>query len=210
MKIRMNDLGKIFEKHGTDKASKHKYHLIYDNIFKSKRNKEVDFLEVGIWKGVGMASFLEYFPKGNIYGLDIFTRIKPEEIPILKNPRTSWIKADSTHPSCMPLVKLFNTKFDFILDDGAHWPEANKLTFRHLKKFLKPDGVYIIEDVWPMERMTNSQLNHKWLKQHPDRYNHLSNEMFLKELEDSGMEIERFDNREIAHPDSYVITLKNK
>jgi len=205
-------LQEIFEKNGTDKASKHKYHEIYEPLFKSNKNKKINFLEVGIWKGHGMQAMLDYFPKAQVYGLDIFSRMTPDEVPVLKDPRAHWAKADTTKSqTASVLATEFNVKYDYILDDGAHHPEANMLTFRYCSPFLKKGGVYIIEDVWPMERMSSAQLNHHWLVQHKDRYNTFKNEAFLRELEDSGMEIERFDNRSVSgHPDSYVITLRKK
>lgn len=206
----MNELKTIFDKFGADKSSKHKYHEIYEPLFKENRNKEINFLEVGIWLGKGMEALLEYFPKANVYGIDIFTRMTPNDVPVLSHPRAHYAIGDTTEISTTSLLrKEFGVEFDYILDDGAHWPKANMLTFRHCSPFLKDGGLYIIEDVWPLERMNSQQLKHPWLKKHPDRYNPLDNEAFLRELEESGMEMERFDNRHISgQPDSYVITMR--
>jgi len=205
----MNELGKIFTKHGADKASKHKYHEIYEPLFAPKKDEEINFLEIGIWMGYGMASLVEYFPKGMIYGVDIFSRMEVNDVPILDHDRTDYAKADTTKPEFSDVLsKTFDVQYDYILDDGAHYPEANMLTFRHASPYLKPGGKYIIEDVWPLEQMDTQQLSHSWLKKHPQRYNALANQMFLNELETSGMSIERFDNRaKSGHPDSYVIVL---
>ena len=52
------------------------------------------------------------------------------------------------------------------------------------------------------------ELEHPWLRRHPDRYNALDNNMFLKEIEESGMTITRHDNRKLTgQPDSYIIEL---
>jgi SAM-dependent methyltransferase len=203
------NLKQIFEKHGTDKASKHKYHEIYEPLFEPKKNDEINFLEIGIWKGLGMASLIDYFPNGQIYGADIFTRMTPNDVPILQHERAHYIKADSMSWGITSLLeRKFNVEFDYILDDGAHYPEANMLTFRHCSPFLKTGGKYIIEDVWPLEKMTTQQLNHSWLNKYPDRYSQLANAKFLGELHKSGFEIETFDNRNVSgHPDSYVIVL---
>ena len=206
----MKSLREIFEENQTDKGSKHSYDTIYEPLFEPRRNDDINFLEVGIWKGHGMASLHDYFQNGRIYGIDIFTRMTPEEVPILQEWRCDWAKGDTTNPSISGLlVAKFGVMFDYILDDGAHHPEANMLTFRHLAPFLKVGGYYIIEDVWPLEKMTNKELQHDWLVKNPEQYSHLKNEMFLRELENSGMKITRYDNRQISgKPDSYVIVLQ--
>lgn len=206
----MKTLRQIFDEHKTDKGSKHSYDRIYEPLFEPRRNDQINFLEIGIWKGLGMASLHEYFPNGNIYGVDIFTRINPEDVPILQEGRCSYVKGDSTKPEISSvLTREFGVQFDYILDDGAHHPEANMLTFRHTCKFLKPGGYYIIEDVWPLELMGPKQLKHDWLVKNADLYSDFKNQLFLNELNMSGMTITRFDNREISgHPDSYVIVLQ--
>lgn len=208
----MNELGKIFTKNGADKATKHKYHDIYEPIFAPNRDKKINFLEIGIWKGHGMQSFLDYFPNGQIYGLDIFTRMSPDDVPALQNPRAHWAKVDTTTSKTSSILSTkFGVEYDYILDDGAHHPEANLLTFRNCIPYLKSGGIYIIEDVWPIERMNPKQLSHDWIKRHRDKYNSFTNEKFLIELESSGMKIERFDNRQkTGNPDSYVITLRKE
>ena len=82
------------------------------------------------------------------------------------------------------------------------------MTFRYLSPLLKDDGVFFIEDVWPLESMSMKELEHPWLRRHPDRYNQLDNNMFLTEIEKSGMTIKRHDNRKLTkQPDSYIIEL---
>jgi SAM-dependent methyltransferase len=206
------NLKEAFDKNGTDKSTKHKYHEIYEPLFEPNKDNEINFLEVGVWKGHGMAAFLDYFSKAEVYGVDIFTRITPEEVPIFNHERAHWVKGNSLEPSITSLLRSeFGVEFDYILDDGAHYPEANMLTFRHMSPLLKSGGLYIIEDVFPIERMTEKELKHPWLAKQPQKYNHLVNERFLTELDKSGMEIERFDNRKRSgEPDSYVITLRKK
>lgn len=206
----MTELRKIFDKYGADKGYKHHYDTVYDPLFAPKKDEKINFLEIGIWKGLGMESLRDYFPKGRIYGVDIFTRIKPEEVSVLQKSRTRWLKADSTDPKTYGLLReQFNIQFDYILDDGAHWPAANKLTFRHTKNFLKPGGLYIIEDVWPLDIMMLDEMNHPWLQRYPERYSLLEYKSFMKELEESGFEINKYDLRgKSGNPDSYVITLR--
>lgn len=200
-----------FDKFRTDKSSKHHYHEIYEPLFEPLRNEPINFLEIGVWKGHGLEAFHEYFPNANLYGVDIFTRITPDEVPVLKKERVNWLKCDSmSYGAKNDVQSVWNDiKFDVILDDAAHYPEANRLTFETFKDFLKPDGMYLIEDVWPIEDMYGFEKLHPWFQKHPTRYNDVENDKFLKVMNESGLKISRYDNREkTGEPDSYVIKLQ--
>jgi len=206
----MDSLKVLFDKYECDKAKKHRYHEVYEPLFIPDRDQEINFLEVGVWKAASTKAFHDFFFNGNIYGVDIFTRIKINDIDLSKHPRIKLMQGDSMDFSVTGKVKKeFPVEFDYILDDGAHWPKANMLTFRHFHPLLKSGGLYIIEDVWPMELMTGKELKHPWLTKHPNRYNPIDNHSFLNELFKSDMTIERFDLRsKSGKPDSYIITLR--
>lgn len=200
----------LFNKYGCDKSSKHRYDTVYQKLFEPLQDKEINILEVGIFKGASTAAFYEFFPKANIYALDIFVRTKVEDIKVLQESRCHWLKADSTNPSVRSQVKTAfpNVKFDIILDDGLHNPKANGQTFENLHPLLKEGGSYIIEDVWPLERMTTTELQHPWLKKYKERYGQLDNNMFLAAMDKSGLNITRHDLRATSgQPDSYIIEL---
>lgn len=207
----MSELGDLFNKYGCDKTKKHMYDRIYGPALERYKDKEINILEVGVFNGHSTEAFHEYFPKANLYGLDIFVRTKAADLPCYKKDRTQYLKASSIEPSVTRqlIAKFGDIKFDVIIDDGLHTPNANKLTFRHLSSFLKEDGHFFIEDVFPLELMTMKELQHPWLVRHPDRYNALDNNMFLAEIEKSGLKIKRHDNRKLTgEPDSYIIELR--
>ena len=89
-------LKELFDKFSCDKASRHSYHEIYEPHFEPLKDKEINILEIGIFKGASTAAFTKYFSKAHIYGIDIFERINPEEVPILNHKRVTWMKGDST------------------------------------------------------------------------------------------------------------------
>jgi len=206
----MKKLKALFDKYDCDKGHKHSYDRIYEKIFESVKDQPLNILEVGIFKGASTSAFLDYFPNANLYALDLFVRVKPEELEVLKDERVHWFKGDSMNPAIRSqIAKAFpGIEFDFIIDDGMHTPKANKETFINLNPLLKQGGSYIIEDVWPLERMTVEELKHPWLKLHSDRYGQLDNNNFLLALEKSGMKITRHDLRKTSgEPDSYIIEL---
>lgn len=207
----MSELGDLFNKYGCDKTKKHMYDRIYGPALEKFKDQEINILEVGVFNGHSTEAFHEFLPKANLYGLDIFVRTKATDLPCYKKDRTDYIKGSSIEPSVKSqIIKKFgNVKFDVIIDDGLHTPQANKMTFRYLSPFLKEDGVFFIEDVFPLEIMSLEDLKHPWLMRHPDRYNALDNNMFLAEIEKSGLKIKRHDNRKLTgEPDSYIIELR--
>jgi len=208
----MSELGDLFNKYGCDKTRKHQYDRVYAPVLDTMMNRRINILEVGVFNGHSTEAFLQYLPMANMYGLDIFTRTKPQDLNCYTSGRADWIKASSTDPSITREIrsKWGDIKFDVIIDDGMHTPKANMQTFKHLSPFLAADGVFFIEDVFPLEIMTTKELQLRWLQEHPERYNHLDNEMFLGTIEKSGMNIKRYDQRKLTNaPDSYIIELRN-
>lgn len=179
----MSDLLKIFDKHKTDKGSdKHFYNEIYEPHFEQVRYDSINILEIGVFKGASTAALHEYFPNATIYGLDIFVRVDAKDIAILNEKRVKYLKADSLDPSSQALIEKTwpDVKFDIIIDDGAHWPEANQFTFRHTFPLLKETGKYFAEDIWPFDIMTAKELNDPWLVR--EQYSPQAYTKFLDEI----------------------------
>ena len=207
----MKTLRKILNDNGSDKSKKHLYDFVYENYLAPLREKPITFLEVGIFRGESIKAWLEYFPKASVHGIDLFDRIKPEDVEILKDKRVHWIESDSTDKNLPNLIKeqWGDIKFDVIIDDGLHTPEANEKTFLNLIEFLKSDGVYFIEDVFPLHMMTNKQLQHSWIKNHPNDFTKEKMLSLLKTL--SVYDTVWHDNRNFSkQPDSVIARIKKK
>tara|TARA_Y100000114_G_scaffold141431_1_gene147170 strand:- start:239 stop:856 length:618 start_codon:yes stop_codon:yes gene_type:complete len=201
-------LGKLFRKYQCDKGTKHKYHKVYSELWESLRDEPINFLEIGIFQGLSTRAFLEYFPKANFYGIDIFSRLNPEDVPVLNNERVKWIKGDSMDHNIRSQIKKEwkDIQFDIILDDGKHTPEANQLTFKNISPFLKDNGMYLIEDVFPLHIMNIKEMNHKWIRKKSDELNYLKFQNFQKELQ--GWEVTEYDLRKGSkQPESYIFRI---
>lgn len=195
----------LFNKYDCDKSQKHQYHLIYQKEFDKIRNDKINFLEIGVFKGNSLEAWLEYFPNATLYGIDIFTRVDPFNIPVLKNNRVKYIKADSTSPNVHNLIKDAwpDIQFDVIIDDGLHTPLGNKSTLENLIPFLKDTGAFYIEDVWPLDIMTKSEMSHPWIKSYKNDYTKENMDLFLNLLKQ--YTVEKFDNRNVSkQPDSVI------
>ena len=204
-------LGSLFRKFNCDKGTKHGYQEVYSKELDHLKNKPINFLEVGIFKGTSTEAFLEYFPNAKFYGIDIFTRLQPEDVKVLNHERVKWIKGDSMSYGIQSQIKKEwgNTKFDVIIDDAKHTPEANAITFRNISPFLKTKGIYFVEDVFPFHKMTVKEMSHHWIQSHSKELNHLKFQKFENAIKDYNTE--EFDLRSKSkQPESYIFKIMNK
>ena len=159
------ELCQLFFENGSDKCPQifHSYSEHYFDILKEFRNTFTDVLEIGIgvpsimapivgekYKiGASLFAWKEFFQESTIYGLDINTESFFDEERI----HTFWTdQSNSEHLiSTISEIRKFKNnqdlKFDLIIDDGSHIVEHMTLTFITLLNFLKPGGIYIIEDI---------------------------------------------------------------
>ena len=204
-------LKELFDKYGCDKGTgKHHYYKEYEPYMESVRNDPINLLEIGTYLGASTRAFHEYFPNGTIYTIDIFARTTPKDLNILKSGRVEWLKWDSTDASLGKKIKeqWGDVKFDFIIDDGAHWPEANRLTFENCIPFMKEDGTYFVEDVWPMHKMSQAELSNPWLVRLSERYDMLKHMRFMTALD--SYNTTHYDRRyETKCGDTYIIAINN-
>ena len=196
----------IFDQNDCDKSSKHGYHTIYQNYMKPRRDDPINILEIGIFEGKSVKSWLEYFPNAKIYCVDVFTRVSPDQIEVLNDDRVVWAKCDSTLQS--EVSKLWKgVKFDFIIDDGLHTPAANRLTFSNFIGSLNFGGKYFIEDVFPIDKMSDSEMNIPWLYTRKKDYNKSEYAAMMQLL--NMYNFTEHDNRAKAgNPDSYMIVVE--
>jgi len=134
------NLRQCFDKHGCDRGYRHGYERVYEQLFAPMRGSELHILEIGIFKGAGIAAWLDYFPKAFVFAIDTFERARPEDIPVLEHGRVGWQKCDSTKEQALGM-------FDLVFDDGAHDPLSQRLTLG--KQLPNCCGLYFIEDIYP-------------------------------------------------------------
>jgi len=132
-----------------DKGTAHTYIDVYEKVLAPYR-KDGNIFEIGISLGYSIKMWGEYFINGKIVGADI--TLFDEAKPLLENPRYQLIYQDATKPEILPYLE--GMKFDVIIDDGSHMFNDQVDSFNLLKSFVKPGGVYIIEDVLDIENTT--------------------------------------------------------
>jgi SAM-dependent methyltransferase len=137
------------------------YWEIYDNIFGPLQNEEISLLEFGFGaNGHCLETFAEFFTNAkDIIGADYnqeFLNLKFQNSKI----KTFFADQDSISSLKKLASDLGDTKFDIIIDDGSHWPIPVRNTFEVFFDLLKDDGLYVIEDTYPLiEEIANGKSN---------------------------------------------------
>jgi len=163
------ELADLFNHYGSDKdrnGYSHLYSILFDNI----KNEKLNILEIGIGTmtagacssmknympdtynpGASHRAWRDYFVNSNIYGVDI------QKDTQFSEDRITTFLADSTNQSEVNnLMSNLNIEFDIIVDDGWHWDEAQKKTLINFFPYLKANGLYIIEDIYPGSNLNSS------------------------------------------------------
>lgn len=136
----INMLDQIGIEYNTDKSSKiHDYLNIYERYFEELKHKEIRLLEIGIQSGRSLRMWKKYFNKAEIYGMDI------EKVD-MNEEKIFTIQADQENRENM-FSKMVNGQFDIIIDDGGHTMGQQQVSLGFMFKYLKPRGIYVIEDL---------------------------------------------------------------
>jgi hypothetical protein len=137
-------LGRIY---WTDKAGLHRYTQHYQRHLQHLRRRPVRVLEIGIggdsptWGGASLRMWRDYFPRGEIHGLDINEKR-------IKEPRIHIHRGDQSDAEFMGNLGREYGPFDVIIDDGSHVNAHIRASFAALfRDYLQPEGVYVIEDL---------------------------------------------------------------
>nr|QBK91309.1 MAG: methyltransferase [Pithovirus LCPAC202] len=152
-------LCKLSYKYRTDKCPKikHNYTKFYHHLFYPIRKEAKNILEMGIGTtrlmgngytpGASLRSWRDYFSTAHIFGLDY------DKSVLKSSDRISCYYTDQSKST--ELLKTLHTIdqerkvdiFDVIIDDGSHVCAHQLLTFNVLFRYVKPGGLYVIEDV---------------------------------------------------------------
>ena len=115
---------------------------LYDKIFAPRRKEKVKILEIGVANGHSIASWCEYFPNGQIYGIDK----KNKSFFFYKSKKIKYFELDIFNKKKVEtFIKKFGS-FDYIIDDSLHEESAIFLNLKNFFPALKKNGVYFVED----------------------------------------------------------------
>jgi hypothetical protein len=183
----MSDLIDLAKKHGTDKWGRHFYAKYYDTYLSKFRNQKLNLLEIGVGGyenpsegGDSLRMWKEYFPKGNIVGIDIHDKSS------LSESRIQIFQGSQDDRDFLQHVVSKVGGVDIIIDDGSHVNSHVLISFEILFPLLSENGIYVVEDTqtsyWPHRGGDSFNLNNKKCSMG-----------FLKSLVD-GLNYQEFDN----------------
>lgn len=139
-----------------DKWNIHWYAQHYEALFDKIRHKKLNLLEIGVGGydkpksgGASLRMWRAYFPKGRIFGVDIY------EKSFHDSRRIKTFQGSQVDPDFLDSVVRQIGQLDIIIDDGSHENEHVLFTFHRLFPQLAEGGYYAIEDTqtsyWPKQ-----------------------------------------------------------
>lgn len=123
---------------GTDKESNHRYGDTYERLFPSRVDVKL-MMEVGVADGACLQAWKEVFPNAIIVGMDIHDSDKAH------GERIEFYLGDQcSRQDCERAAR--GRLFDLIIEDATHQLSNTLTTLYHLWPFVKPGGLYIVEE----------------------------------------------------------------
>lgn len=147
-KLWRSDLCKLAKLYGTDKWGTHRYAQHYHTHFSPIRKKELNILEIGVGGhdsitkgGASLRMWKAFFPRSQIYAIDIFDKSK------LQEDRITIFQGSQNDNDFLNLVANKIQKIDIVIDDGSHFNEHVINAFNALFPLVDKNGFYVIEDM---------------------------------------------------------------
>jgi len=144
------------KQYNTDKYTAHYYvQELYEPEFAPYREKEINFLEIGVLAGESMKLWSDYFVNAkNVIGMDTFEREGFEEEKVRENLKDYDVELWNMNSISGDQVRYaeFCEKYkkdglDVVIDDGHHFYESQIKTFHRFAPLMNEGGLYIIEDI---------------------------------------------------------------
>jgi hypothetical protein len=126
----------------TDKGPQgHSYTDTYRELIGPMRSKPITALEIGIDKGASLRLWRRFLPKATVVGIDL-------EPPATHLPGIEMHAGDQSDENFLGDIIDRYGGFDLVIDDGSHIASHIRASFDKLFPALRPDGWYVIEDLW--------------------------------------------------------------
>lgn len=135
------------KKHGTTEKYLH-YFDAFEFHFSTLKKYRLNLLEIGIQDGGGLWTWEDYFPNGDIYGIDVDPNCKKYE-----GDRVKIFIGSQNDEMFLQTISAKIGNFDIVIDDGGHTMHQQLVSFKTLFPLMNDGGIYVIEDLhtsyWP-------------------------------------------------------------
>lgn len=146
---RHTSLIELAKRHGTDKWGSHWYAEHYERHFSPRRFSLLNILEIGIGGydnpdagGESLRMWKDFFPRGTVYGLDIYDKQAHAE------DRIRIYQGDQYNSDILERIsREAEGGLDIIVDDGSHLNNDVIESFQRLFPLMNDNGIYVIEDL---------------------------------------------------------------
>lgn len=121
----------------------HQYLWYYEQHFGHLRGEAFRLLEIGVQNGHSIRMWLEFFPKAQVFGVDI------DDCAVIEDARYRFVKGDQSHAGFwFEFISREGGNFCVIVDDGGHKNNGIITSFNSLWDHVVPGGFYCIEDLY--------------------------------------------------------------
>jgi glycosyltransferase involved in cell wall biosynthesis len=132
----------------TTSGHRHPYTPVYDTLFSSLRNENINVLEIGIEKNDSINIWRQYFLNANIYGFefneDYLLNARNQN---LENVLYEKINVQDNHSIKQTFQKV-GIKYDIIIDDATHLFEDQIRVIHNSIEYLNENGILVVEDIF--------------------------------------------------------------
>ena len=145
-------LTRLCNQYQTDKGDRiagcHGYAAIYHSLFACFRDKEISLCEIGLCrtadrstiKTPSLSVWRDYFPRAQLFGFDI------DDFSTVKIPNCLIVRGDSSSRQDLRALGELGP-FDIVIEDASHASHHQQITLATLFPFMKPGGLFCIEDL---------------------------------------------------------------
>lgn len=133
----------IADKLGTDKGPRqHYYTRIYEDLFDKNKDDKLTILEIGAGSGASPKLWKAYFSKAKVISID-----NNPDCNVSTSDRVAFHVGDQANFDFLSNVVKSYDGLDIVIDDGSHIWSDQIDSFKYLFPYVKPGGLYIVEDV---------------------------------------------------------------
>jgi Methyltransferase domain len=121
------------------------YLHIYDSVLESRRDKIFNIIEIGIQNGGSVELWAKIF--NNLKSISAID-INPECSKLdFADKRIEVYIGDANSDNIIDRLRHKSERIDLVIDDGSHLSRDIIVSFLNYFKFLRPGGIYIVEDL---------------------------------------------------------------